>query len=127
MAVMRMSVGEALVRFLDSQYVSFDGKENKLVEGIFTIFGHGCVLGIGEALSMSNHSLKVYQGKNEQGMAQVATAYAKQNNRRKIMPCVSSIGPGAANMVTAAATATANNIPLLLFAGDTFEIGRAHV
>ncbi|MDE6885423.1 MAG: 3D-(3,5/4)-trihydroxycyclohexane-1,2-dione acylhydrolase (decyclizing) [Clostridia bacterium] len=120
MAVMRMSVGEALVRFLDSQYVSFDGKENKLVEGIFTIFGHGCVLGIGEALSMSDHSLKVYQGKNEQGMAQVATAYAKQNNRRKIMPCVSSIGPGAANMVTAAATATANNIPLLLFAGDTF-------
>ena len=99
MAVMRMSV---------------------LVEGIFTIFGHGCVLGIGEALSMSDHSLKVYQGKNEQGMAQVATAYAKQNNRRKIMPCVSSIGPGAANMVTAAATATANNIPLLLFAGDTF-------
>ena len=55
MAVMRMSVGEALVRFLDSQYVGFDGKENKLVEGIFTIFGHGCVLGIGEALSMSDH------------------------------------------------------------------------
>ncbi|MDE7079089.1 MAG: 3D-(3,5/4)-trihydroxycyclohexane-1,2-dione acylhydrolase (decyclizing) [Clostridia bacterium] len=116
----RMSVGEAVVRFLDSQYVSFDGVENKLVEGMFTIFGHGCVLGIGEALSMGKHSLKVYQGKNEQGMAQVATAYAKQNNRRKILPCVSSIGPGAANMVTAAATATANNIPLLLFMGDTF-------
>ena len=116
----RMSVGEAVVRFLDSQYVSFDGVENKLVEGAFTIFGHGCVLGIGEALSMGNHSLKVYQGKNEQGMAQVAIAYAKQNNRRKIMPCVSSIGPGAANMVTAAGTATANNIPLLLFVGDTF-------
>ncbi|MDE6758467.1 MAG: 3D-(3,5/4)-trihydroxycyclohexane-1,2-dione acylhydrolase (decyclizing) [Clostridia bacterium] len=116
----RMSVGEAVVRFLDSQYVSFDGVENKLVEGMFTIFGHGCVLGIGEALSMGKHSLKVYQGKNEQGMAQVATAYAKQNNRRKILPCVSSIGPGAANMVTAAATATANNVPLLLFMGDTF-------
>ena len=116
----RMSVGEAVVRFLDNQYVSFDGVENKLVEGMFTIFGHGCVLGIGEALSMGKHSLKVYQGKNEQGMAQVATAYAKQNNRRKILPCVSSIGPGAANMVTAAATATANNIPLLLFMGDTF-------
>ena len=116
----RMSVGEAVVRFLDNQYVSFDGQETKLVEGFFTIFGHGCVLGIGEALSMGKHSLKVYQGKNEQGMAQVATAYAKQNNRRKILPCVSSIGPGAANMVTAAGTATANNIPLLLFMGDTF-------
>ncbi len=116
----RMSVGEAVVRFLDNQYVSFDGKENKFVEGIFTIFGHGCVLGIGEALSMAKHSLKVYQGKNEQGMAQAAIAYAKQNNRRKILPCVSSIGPGAANMVTAAGTATANNIPLLLFVGDTF-------
>ena len=116
----RMSVGEAVVRFLDNQYVSFDGEETKFVEGFFTIFGHGCVLGIGEALSMGKHSLKVYQGKNEQGMAQVATAYAKQNNRRKILPCVSSIGPGAANMVTAAGTATANNIPLLLFMGDTF-------
>lgn len=116
----RMSVGEAIVRFLDNQYVEFDGKQNKLVEGVFTIFGHGCVLGVGEALSMGKHSLKVYQGKNEQGMAQAAIAYAKQNNRRKIMPCISSIGPGAANMVTAAGTATANNIPLLLFPGDTF-------
>ncbi len=116
----RITVGEAIVRFLDAQYVSMDGKENKLVEGVFTIFGHGCVLGVGEALSMAKHSLKVFQGKNEQGMAQAATAYAKQNNRRKIMPCFSSIGPGAANMVTAAGTATANNIPLLLFAGDAF-------
>ncbi len=116
----RMSVGEAIVRFLDNQYVSFDGQVTKFVEGVFTIFGHGCVLGVGEALSMGKHSLKVYQGKNEQGMAQVAIAYAKQNNRRKIMPCISSIGPGAANMVTAAGTATANNIPLLLFMGDTF-------
>ena len=116
----RMSVGEAIVRFLDNQYVEFDGKEEKFVEGVFTIFGHGCVLGVGEALSMGKHSLKVYQGKNEQGMAQAATAYAKQNNRRKIMPCVSSIGPGSANMVTAAGTATANNIPLLLLCGDTF-------
>ncbi|MDE6188979.1 MAG: 3D-(3,5/4)-trihydroxycyclohexane-1,2-dione acylhydrolase (decyclizing) [Clostridia bacterium] len=116
----KITVGEAVVKFLDSQYVSFDGEESKLVEGVFTIFGHGCVLGIGEALSMGKHSLKVYQGKNEQGMAQAAIAYAKQNNRRKILPCVSSIGPGAANMVTAAGTATANNIPLLLFVGDTF-------
>ena len=111
----KMSLGEAIVRFLDNQYVSLDGREEKFAEGFFTIFGHGCVLGVGEALSMATHSLKVYQGKNEQGMAHVAIAYAKQHNRRKILPCISSIGPGAANMVTAAGTATANNIPLLLF------------
>ncbi|MBR6751633.1 MAG: 3D-(3,5/4)-trihydroxycyclohexane-1,2-dione acylhydrolase (decyclizing), partial [Clostridia bacterium] len=113
----RISVGEAVVKFLDNQYVSFDGQETKFVEGINTIFGHGCVLGIGEALAMSEHTLKVYQGKNEQGMAHTAMSYAKQNNRRKIIPCVSSIGPGAANMITAAACATVNNIPLLLFPG----------
>ena len=118
--VIKMSMGEAIVRFLDNQYVSLDGKEENFVEGFFTIFGHGCVLGVGEALSMAHHSLKVYQGKNEQGMAHAAIAYAKQHNRRKILPCISSIGPGAANMVTAAGTATANNIPLLLFTGDTF-------
>lgn len=116
----RMTVGEALVTFLDNQYVSLDGKENKLVEGIFTVFGHGCVVGTGEALSLKKHSLKVYHGKNEQGMAHAAIAYAKQNNRLKILPCMSSIGPGAANMVAAAGTATANNIPLLLLVGDTF-------
>ena len=116
----RISVGEAIVRFLDNQYVELDGKQTKFVEGFFTIFGHGCVLGVGEALSMTKHGIKVYQGKNEQGMAQVATAFAKQSNRRRIIPCISSIGPGAANMVTAAGTATANNIPLLLFMGDTF-------
>lgn len=116
----RMTVGEALVTFLDNQYVSLDGKENKLVEGIFTVFGHGCVVGTGEVLSLKKHSLKVYQGKNEQGMAHAAIAYAKQNNRLKILPCMSSIGPGAANMVAAAGTATANNIPLLLLVGDTF-------
>ncbi|MDD4316425.1 MAG: 3D-(3,5/4)-trihydroxycyclohexane-1,2-dione acylhydrolase (decyclizing) [Clostridia bacterium] len=117
---MKMTVGEAIIRFLDNQYVSFDGEQSKLVERVYTVFGHGCVLGAGEALAMAEHSLKVMQGKNEQGMAQAATAYAKQNNRRKIIPCFSSIGPGAANMVTAAATATVNNIPLLLFPGDTF-------
>ncbi|MDR2635014.1 MAG: 3D-(3,5/4)-trihydroxycyclohexane-1,2-dione acylhydrolase (decyclizing), partial [Clostridiales bacterium] len=116
----RISVGEALVTFLDKQYVSFDGTETKLVEYVYALFGHGCVLGAGEALSMSAHGLKVLQGKNEQGMAHAATAYAKQKRRLAIIPCFSSIGPGAANMVTAAGTATANNIPLLLFPGDTF-------
>lgn len=121
---MKITVGEAIVRFLDNQYILHDGEEYKFVEGVFTIFGHGCVLGIGEALAMSEHTLKVYQGKNEQGMAHAAISYAKQNNRKKIIPCVSSIGPGAANMVTAAATATVNNIPLLLFPGDTFATRR---
>lgn len=116
-----MTTAQALVKFLDNQYVSFDGVENKFVDGIFTIFGHGIVVGLGQALDENSGSLRVYQGKNEQGMAHAATAYAKQNNRRKIIACSSSIGPGAANMVTAAATATVNNIPLLLFPADTFS------
>lgn len=120
----RITAGEAVVRYLDNQYVTIekDGKmvESKFVEGFYAVFGHGCVLGVGEALSQAKHSLKVYQGKNEQGMAQAATAYSKMHNRLKILPCMSSIGPGAANMVTAAATATVNNIPLLLFMGESF-------
>ena len=116
-----MTTAQALVKFLDNQYVSFDGVESKFVEGIFTVFGHGIVVGLGQALDENPGSLKVYQGKNEQGMAHVATAFAKQNNRRKIIACSSSIGPGSANMITAAATATVNNIPLLLFPADTFS------
>ena len=115
-----MTMGQALVKFLDNQYVSFDGKETKFVDGIFTVFGHGIVCGLGQALDENRGSLKVYQGKNEQGMAHVAASFAKQHNRRKIIACSSSIGPGAANMITAAATATVNNIPLLLFPADTF-------
>ena len=115
-----MTMGQALVKFLDNQYVSFDGKETKFVDGIFTVFGHGIVCGLGQALDENPGSLRVYQGKNEQGMAHVATSFAKQNNRRKIIACSSSIGPGAANMITAAATATVNNIPLLLLPADTF-------
>ena len=116
-----MTTAQALVKFLDNQYVAFDGIENKFVDGIFTVFGHGIVVGLGQALDENPGNLKVYQGKNEQGMAHAATAFAKQNNRRKIIACASSIGPGAANMVTAAATATVNNIPLLLFPADTFS------
>lgn len=113
-------MGQALVRFLDNQYVSFDGKENKFVHGVFGIFGHGCVVGLGEALQEQNHSLKFYQGHNEQGMAHAAIGFAKQNNRRKIMAVTSSIGPGALNMVTAAGLATANRLPVLLLPGDVF-------
>ncbi len=116
----RLTVAQAIVRFLDNQYVVMDGKETKFVEGIFTIFGHGIAVGLGEALDCYPGDLKVLQGRNEQGMCHAAIAYAKQNNRRKIIPCASSIGPGAANMITACATATVNNLPLLVFPADTF-------
>lgn len=115
-----MTVGQALVRFLDNQYIEVDGEETKFVEGCFGIFGHGVVVGLGEAIQEPNHSLTFYQGRNEQGMAHAALAYAKQHNRRKILAVTSSIGPGALNMVTAAGTATANRIPLLLLPGDAF-------
>jgi 3D-(3,5/4)-trihydroxycyclohexane-1,2-dione acylhydrolase (decyclizing) len=117
----KMTMAQALIKFLDNQYVSFDGVESKFVDGIFTVFGHGIVCGIGQALDENPGNLRVYQGKNEQGQAHAATSFAKMHNRRKIIACSSSIGPGAANMVTAAATATVNNLPLLLLPADTFS------
>lgn len=116
----RMTTAQAIVRFLDNQYVSMDGVETKFVEGFFTIFGHGIAVGLGEALDTNPGQLRVMQGRNEQGMCHAAIAFAKQNGRRKIIACASSVGPGAANMVTACATATVNNIPLLVFPADTF-------
>ncbi|MGL5434681.1 MAG: 3D-(3,5/4)-trihydroxycyclohexane-1,2-dione acylhydrolase (decyclizing) [Lachnospiraceae bacterium] len=120
MGYTKMTVAQALVKFLDNQYVERDGEVTKFVEGMFTIFGHGIVVGLGQALDENPGGLKVWQGRNEQGMAHAAAGYAKQNNRKKIIACASSIGPGAANMVTAAACATVNNIPLLLLPGDTY-------
>ena len=117
-----MTVGQAIVKFLDNQYIELDGVETKFVDGVFTIFGHGIVVGLGQALDEAPGNLRVYQGRNEQGMAHAATGFARQHNRRKIIACASSIGPGAANMVTAAACATVNRIPLLLFPGDTFAV-----
>lgn len=120
METIKLTMAQALVKFLDNQYISVDGKEEKFVEGIFTIFGHGNVLGLGEALRYTKHSLRVHQGRNEQGMALAAMGFAKQKDRKKIYACTSSVGPGAANMVTAAATATANRIPVLFLPGDTY-------
>ena len=91
----RMTTAQAIVKFLDNQYVSMDGVETKFVEGFFTIFGHGIAVGLGEALDTNPGQLKVLQGRNEQGMCHVATAFAKQSNRKKIIACASSIGPGA--------------------------------
>ena len=113
-------MAQALVRFLDHQYVELDGGEHKFVNHMFGVFGHGCVVGVGQALQQGGHHIRFLQGKNEQNMALAATAFAKQKNRLEIIPCVSSIGPGAMNMVTAAGCATANRIPLLLLPGDTF-------
>ncbi|MFC0141064.1 3D-(3,5/4)-trihydroxycyclohexane-1,2-dione acylhydrolase (decyclizing) [Erwinia mallotivora] len=120
MSKLRLTMAQALIKFLDNQYVKSDGEELKFVKGIFAIFGHGNVLGLGQALEQDCGELRVFQGRNEQGMAHAATGFAKQSLRRQIIACTSSIGPGAANMITAAATATANRIPLLLLPGDVF-------
>lgn len=116
----RMTMAQALVKFLNQQYVEVDGAEHKFIHGVFTIFGHGNVLGLGQALEQDAGGLMVYQGCNEQGMAHIALGYTKQLKRKQICAVTSSVGPGAANMVTAAATATANRLPLLLLPGDLF-------
>ena len=116
----RMTVGQALVKFLNNQWVEFDGKQSPLFKGVFTIFGHGNVVGLGQALEEDPGHLVVHQGKNEQGMALAAMGFAKQTLRKQIYACTSSVGPGAANMITAAANATANRIPVLFLPGDTF-------
>ncbi len=120
MNTIRLTMAQALVKFLDNQYLNFDGEEIKFVEGVIGIFGHGIVVGLGEALEDDSHSLKFIQGKSEQGMAHIAMGYAKQKKRRQIMAVTSSIGPGALNMVTAAGTATANRIPVLFLPGDSY-------
>ena len=116
----RLTTAQAIVKFLDNQYVCMDGEETKFVEAFFTIFGHGIAVGLGEALDSNPGGLRVMQGRNEQGMCHTAIAYAKQCDRKKIIPCAASVGPGSANMVVGCATATVNNIPLLVFPADTF-------
>lgn len=116
----RLTMAQALVRFLDNQYIAYDDKEHPFVEGVIMLPGHGNVLGLGQALAQEAGHLKVWQGKNEQGMAHTAVAFAKQMKRKKIIAVTASVGPGSANMVTAAATATANNIPVLILPGDVY-------
>lgn len=120
MKTIRLTMAQALVRFLENQYISYDGVEHPFVEGVIMLPGHGNVVGLGQALAQEARHLKVWQGKNEQGMAHTAVAFAKQCKRKKIIAVTSSVGPGAANMVTAAATATANNIPVLILPGDVY-------
>jgi len=120
MKTIRLTMAQALLRFLDVQYVELDGAEHKFVQGVMGIFGHGNVTGLGEALEYGGTDLRYIQGNNEQGLVHAATAYAKQKNRLGIFACTSSIGPGATNMITGAATATVNRIPVLLLPGDVF-------
>jgi 3D-(3,5/4)-trihydroxycyclohexane-1,2-dione acylhydrolase (decyclizing) len=120
MQTIRLTTAQALIKFLNQQYVHIDGEEFPFVEGIFNIFGHGNVLGFGQALEQDPGHLKIIQGKNEQGMAHAAIAYSKQMLRKKIYAITTSSGPGSANLVTAAGTALANNIPVLLLPADTY-------
>ncbi|HWQ79441.1 MAG TPA: 3D-(3,5/4)-trihydroxycyclohexane-1,2-dione acylhydrolase (decyclizing) [Anaerovoracaceae bacterium] len=120
MKTQKMTMAQALLKFLDNQYVQTDGEEIKFVQGVLGIFGHGMVVGLGEALESGDHGLRFIQGKNEQGMAHIAMGFAKQKDRKQIMAVTSSIGPGALNMVTAAGTATANRIPVLFLPSDAY-------
>ena len=116
----RLTTAQALVKFLNQQYISVDGKETPFVAGVFSVFGHGNVLGLGQALQENPGHLKVFTGKNEQGMTHAATAFSKEKLRQQIFAVTASAGPGSANMITAAGTAFANNIPVLILPADTF-------
>lgn len=120
MKTLRLTMAQALIRFMANQYISLDDVEHRFLHGVFGIFGHGNVTGIGEALENQPCGLTFYRGNNEQGMVHAATAFAKQKNRLGIFACTSSIGPGATNMITGAAVATTNRIPVLLLPGDIF-------
>ncbi len=115
----RMTMAQAIIAFLKNQYVERDGVEQPFFAGCFGIFGHGNVGGIGQALQQMP-DFRYYQARNEQAMVHAATAYAKVKNRLQTFVCTSSIGPGATNMVTGAATATINRLPVLLLPGDIF-------
>ncbi len=119
MAKQRMTMAQALIRFLANQYVERDGEEQRFFAGCFGIFGHGNVAGIGQALQ-ETPELRYYQTRNEQAMVHTAAAYAKMKNRLSAFVCTTSIGPGATNMLTAAAGATINRLPVLLLPGDIF-------
>ncbi len=119
MKTRRMTMAQALIAFLKNQYVERDGRESRFFHGAWGIFGHGCIAGIGQALQQ-NPDFRYYQCKNEQAAVHIATAFAKFKNRMGTFACISSIGPGATNMVTGAALATINRIPVLLLPGDIF-------
>lgn len=120
MATIRLTMAQALVRYLAAQSTKFEGQEQALFAGMWAIFGHGNVAGMGEALYHAQDVLPTFRAHNEQAMAHAAIAFAKASHRRRMMACTSSIGPGATNMVTAAALAHVNRLPVLLLPGDVF-------
>ena len=124
MTTIRLTMAQTLTRYLAAQTSEVDGCEVPLCAGVFAIFGHGNVAGLGEALYGARERLPTLRAHNEQAMGLAAVAFAKANRRRRMMACTSSIGPGATNMVTAAAVAYANRLPLLLLPGDVFASRR---
>ncbi len=124
MQTIRLTTAQAMVKFLTTQKTLIDDQEVPLFGGVFAIFGHGNVTCLGEALEQAKDQLPTWRGQNEQSMAMAAVAYAKAKHRRQIMIATSSVGPGAANMVTAAGVAHTNRLPVLLIAGDTFATRR---
>src|SRR3954454_25208994 len=117
---LRLTAAQAMVRYLAALRTVIDEHEVPLFAGVFAIFGHGNVAGIGEALYGARDTLPTYRAHNEQAMAHAAIAYAKANFRRRMMACTTSIGPGATNLVTAAALAHVNRLPVLFLPGDIF-------
>ena len=120
----RLTMAQALVRFLAVQRTERDGVERPFFAGVFGIFGHGNVAGIGQALQQYADRLRYYQSRNEQAQVHAAAAYARMTNRLQTLACTSSIGPGATNMITGAAGATINRLPVLLLPGDVFASRR---
>jgi 3D-(3,5/4)-trihydroxycyclohexane-1,2-dione acylhydrolase (decyclizing) len=125
MKTVRLTMAQALVRFLSVQSVERDRLEHRFFEGCFGIFGHGNVTGVGQALAEHPELLTYYQARNEQGMVHIAAGFARMRNRLATLACTSSIGPGATNMLTGAAAATINRIPVLLLPGDVFASRRS--
>src|SRR5215469_18673485 len=132
---MRLTVAQALVRFLASQYSERDGVRQRLVPGCFGIFGHGNVAGVGQALLQAHETgeanlpgpaLRYYMARNEQAMVHASVGFARMRNRLQAFACTASIGPGSTNMVTGAALATINRIPVLLLPSDFFATRAAN-
>ncbi|TMF38242.1 MAG: 3D-(3,5/4)-trihydroxycyclohexane-1,2-dione acylhydrolase (decyclizing) [Chloroflexi bacterium] len=121
---MRLTMAQALVRFLSAQYVERDGSEHRFIEGCFGIFGHGNLTGVGQALAQNPELMTYYQARNEQAMVHTAAGFSRARNRLATLACTTSIGPGATNMVTGAAAATVNRVPVLLLPGDVFASRR---
>ncbi len=118
--VVRLTVAQAIIRYLENQFIEIDGQKTRVCGGGFGIFGHGNVTCLGEALYDARETLPLYRGQNEQGMGFAAAGYAKQWLRQRFMFCTASAGPGTANLLTSAALAHANRLPVLMLCGDTF-------